>query len=165
MKRFINKRKERGIIHMKKIKNNKGFTLVELIVVMAIMAILVGALAPQVVKYVDKARESKDLQVASTVFTAIQTELISSDTDVVSDIGPITITEFGTAASALYTSSMLLLSDDMNTPSLIEGKLKSKNGVAGDLIIEYDIATGKLQVGIGSYTGTTAAYTIGPVTN
>jgi len=37
--------------------NNKGFSLVELIVVVAIMAVLVGVLAPSYLKYVEKARE------------------------------------------------------------------------------------------------------------
>ena len=32
--------------------NNKGFSLVELIIVIAIMAVLVGVLAPQFMKYV-----------------------------------------------------------------------------------------------------------------
>ena len=37
-------------------KNNKGFSLVELIVVVAIMAVLVGVLAPAYLGYVEKAR-------------------------------------------------------------------------------------------------------------
>ena len=46
---------------MEKKMNNKGFSLVELIVVIAIMAVLVGVLAPQFIKYVEKSRQSTDL--------------------------------------------------------------------------------------------------------
>ena len=33
--------------------NNKGFSLVELIIVIAIMAILAGAIAPALIRYID----------------------------------------------------------------------------------------------------------------
>lgn len=39
---------------------NKGFSLVELIVVIAIMAILTGLVAPQVMKYVEQSRVAAD---------------------------------------------------------------------------------------------------------
>ena len=41
-------------------KNNKGFSLVELIVVVLIMGILAVALTPQVMKWVDKSRLAAD---------------------------------------------------------------------------------------------------------
>lgn len=50
--------------------NNKGFSLVELIVVIAIMAILVGVLAPSVLGQIDKAKASKDKQAIDAVATA-----------------------------------------------------------------------------------------------
>lgn len=50
--------------------NNKGFSLVELIIVIAIMAVLVGVLAPQFIKYVEQARRGKDIQAANSFQTA-----------------------------------------------------------------------------------------------
>lgn len=54
---------------------NKGFSLVELIVVIAIMAVLVGVLAPTLIKNVEKSRKSKDEQNLDTVKGAITTVL------------------------------------------------------------------------------------------
>lgn len=56
--------------------NNKGFSLVELIIVIAIMAILIGVMAPQLMKYVDRSRQSADTQVADTVRTAVVTAMM-----------------------------------------------------------------------------------------
>ena len=47
--------------------NNKGFSLVELIIVIAIMAILIVVLAPQYLKYVEKSRNSTDMQNATEI--------------------------------------------------------------------------------------------------
>ena len=59
---------------MKKIrsKSKKGFTLVELIVVLVILAILAAMLVPALTGYIRRARQEKDYQFAATVLTAAQ---------------------------------------------------------------------------------------------
>ena len=64
---------------MEKKMNNKGFSLVELIVVIAIMAVLVGVLAPQFIKYVEKSRESTDIQNADSVRTVVESYYADKD--------------------------------------------------------------------------------------
>lgn len=60
---FMNKLKEKKT-------DNKGFSLVELIIVIAIMAILVGVVGTQVIPYLNRSREAKDLQILSAYSTA-----------------------------------------------------------------------------------------------
>jgi len=64
---------------MKKKMNNKGFSLVELIVVIAIMAILAVTLAPRLTQYVEKARKGADKEVINTIYTAVQYALLDED--------------------------------------------------------------------------------------
>lgn len=63
--------------------NKKGFTLVELIVVLVILAVLAAMLVPALVGYIDRARAEKEYQTASTVYGAAQavvTEKYAKDT-------------------------------------------------------------------------------------
>ena len=62
---------------MKKEMNNKGFSLVELIIVVAIMAVLIGVLAPAYLQYVEKSKKTKDCQAVGSIMDAA--EIVASD--------------------------------------------------------------------------------------
>ncbi len=57
----------------RKNKSNMGFTLVELIIVVAIIAVLAAVLAPQYIRYVERSREANDVQVATQIMRATTT--------------------------------------------------------------------------------------------
>ena len=59
--------------------NNKGFSLVELIVVVLIMAIIAVSLAPQVMKWVENARVATDRQTADSVVSIARLALTDKD--------------------------------------------------------------------------------------
>ena len=55
---------------------NKGFTLVELIVVIVILAILAAILVPALLGYIDRAKKAEDLEKAKQCMTAMQSMLV-----------------------------------------------------------------------------------------
>ena len=59
---------------IRKMKNKKGFTLVELIVVLVILAILAALLIPALTGYIDKANKEKVIATTRMVVMAAQTD-------------------------------------------------------------------------------------------
>ena len=62
-------------------KNNKGFSLVELIIVIAILAILVGLIVPFTIVYLNKSKVTSDLNICDSIQTAITVAM--NDPDVI----------------------------------------------------------------------------------
>ena len=67
----------------RKKKDNKGFTLVELVIVVAILAILVGLLAPQYTKYVEKSRQAADVSNLDDLVKGFKVAAADTDYDII----------------------------------------------------------------------------------
>lgn len=61
--------------------NKKGFTIVELVIVIAVIAILAAVLIPTFANMVDKANKSADLQAATNAFKSYVADNADKDED------------------------------------------------------------------------------------
>lgn len=110
-------------------RNNKGFSLVELIIVIAIMAILIGVMAPQLIKYIEKTNVSSDTQLADTVKSAVTTAMLDPAVITASDYtqpvtGDITSIGGGTTFTAAVEETLGC------TVGELAGRLKSKDATS-----------------------------------
>ena len=75
-------------------QNNKGFSLVELIIVIAIMAILVGVMAPQLIKYIEKTKVAADTQLCDLFHSAVMYALMDPEVATAQDGSEVWVERF-----------------------------------------------------------------------
>ena len=109
-------------------KNNKGFTLVELIIVIAIIAILVAVLAPNYVKYVDRSRWSSDRNDCEALLGEVKTAYVDCQNDGETvDTGTITVTHKEVKLTDGLTKNSVLIKDYVAKADTSWDKIKVKH--------------------------------------
>lgn len=141
--------------------SNSGFSLVELIIVVAIMAVLVGVMAPQFAKYLDKTKYTKDCAAVGVVLDAC--EVIGADPESVwasGDANKITIT-IGTGGTSYNGGASAELDTYVPASTVkLEGKDWGPfviNAVkAADGSVTFDISNNAQITEIRKYSGAMA---------
>ncbi len=114
-------------------KNNKGFTLVELIVVLVILAILAAILVPTLLGYIERARSEKDFSTAQTVRVAAQAAIDQAYGD-----------GFKTGAAANSNSAVIKINEMngaiANTTTTYGQKVYDLSGVTTTDVTEFNFA-------------------------
>lgn len=161
------------MIFMKKMsqKNNKGFSLVELIVVVAIMAVLMGILVPTLVKNVEKSKKQKDASAIEEIRTTMVTNLADptySDLEatIVYDAQTLEITKGGVTVSGSTTAAdvssfLTAVSGDVKDWKFTSKAYKAKDKVTfvikDQMVTAYREAEGESVAAGGSGATTTVA--------
>lgn len=120
---------------------NKGFSLVELIVVIAIMAALMAILAPKYIQYVEKTRQQADKTAVSEVIHAA--ELAMADEDVYTEVTGrtddtvVTIPDGKDITTSAGTDKLKEEITSVIT-SNIDFKSKKFNGATYEIVIDKD---------------------------
>lgn len=138
---------------MNKKKNNKGFSLIELIIAIAILIILTGLLAPQFMKYIEKSREAKDMQAMDTVYSSVQAALANEGAydQILEDTKASPYTTKINLENALKTPGTNNFYIELKSLIGEEApKLQSKKANGGSIYIGIKYTNSKVEIGEGA---------------
>ena len=139
---------------------NKGFSLLELIIVIAIMAVLVGFIVPQYMKYVNKSKLANDKQVITAIHNALAAAILDENIAdrPLSGVSPIDIEQLDDPGGGFYSSHTDFVDTfksfvQVASTSDLKGHLKSKEYKGQDILIEINGTTQQVKVTVEGKDG------------
>lgn len=135
----------------------EGFSLVELIIVIAIMAILIGIVALAVIPYLEKSRVGKDQQTVDTVYQAFQScvadQKITKNLEIkIPSSGTATVPVMGTGETATADTVLKFMADALNATGAADlykstsGKLESSDAKGSGITCTYTASSKQIKV-------------------
>lgn len=99
--------------------NNKGFSLVELIIVIAIMAVLIAVLAPQYMRFIERGRAASDRDNVKAIQGALEVYYVDP-TDSTKLLTNNTVVTLNRGAAATCTGATDAVNEALQTAGLIQ---------------------------------------------
>ena len=126
---------------LKKLNNKKGFTLMEMLIVVAIIAVLVAVAIPTFTSALNKAKAGTDLANIRSGYAAAQLEVMT-----VGGTGPYDLNDDGSVSTTSGTYKTKGSSDDADNTAKVGGNFAVGSDVtwSKEKSIKYTIANGKV---------------------
>ena len=123
--------------------DHEGFSLVELIIVIAIMAILIGVVALAVIPYLNRSREAKDI---STLDSILSSATSAVGTTQVNDPGSFTVDASGNITAGAGSASTKVVTEVNEVLGSGSKKMTSKKAKTGTVTCKFIPSANKIAV-------------------
>ncbi len=137
---------------MRKMKNSKGFTLMEMLIVVAIIAVLVAVMIPTMTSALEKSREAADLANTRSAYAQLLVAGLTEEDPTSYNTANVTYTRTGNENEYVYTAVVKLTQKQANWKTA-----GAMTAVAGITATGEPTANGTATV---TYTQATGAVTI-----
>jgi|GEM_PF-712718 len=140
-------------------RKKKGFTLIEMIVVLAIIAILAGIAVPQVLKNINNSKKTADIATAKIIAGAMQQALAEGKTITEADSAWALVSGIHNQTEGNGKIDLTKYIDNYDATNGLKPKMNSNY----NFYYKYDIETNTLKIGAG--TDNAHVYILYPTVN